>query len=383
MLAALVTEQIDFKLAYPWHSVPMFELPKFKLFEKTRARFKRKKKQAPSRPKKPMSPKVRFWVLVLVDTAIGLLMRSLTWGLILFIAVLDIMAVGVTLIIAYQDVLPEALVDFVKEYVFSSQKHIRLTLQMLNLGGIADLMRDGLKALGFLWLTVTLLTLGATFLTRLVWNRRTRKKMEASGKLGGKLAPGEVLIPLHDPLTLQMDDEFSRFVHLYAFYLDLRCRSPEDASRVAQTMDALKAALSQELVKLAEGRVVQVKRDDAITALSDAARLTTEGGIVGVILRTSDYHRLKKPESAIVKSADPNAKPKMKMSTSWGTKPYQDLAAASAADAPAAPPPTSGPLAPAPPEVAEPPAEEPPKQMIDAASLVAQKARNVLDGLRG
>ncbi len=361
----------------------MFELPKFKLFEKTRARFKRKKKQAPSRPKKPVSPKVRYWVLVLVDTAIGLLMRSLTWGLILFIGVIDIVAVGVTLIIAYQDVLPEPIVDFVKEYVFSSQKHIRLTLQMLNLGGIADLMRDGLKALGFLWLTVTLLTLGATFLTRYVWNRKTRKRMEASSKLGGKLAPGEVLIPLHDPLTLKMDDEFSRFVHLYAFYLDLRCRSPEDASRVAQTMDALKAALSQELIKLAEGRVVQVKRDDAITALSDAARLTTQGGIAGVILRTSDYHRLKKPDSAIVKSPDPNAKPKMKMSTSWGTRPYQDLADASAADTPTAPPPTSGPLAPAPTEVAQPPAEEPPKQVIDAASLVAQKARNVLDGLRG
>lgn len=362
----------------------MFELPKFKLFEKTRARFKRKKKQAPSRPKKPMSPKVRFWVLVLVDTAIGLLMRSLTWGLIFFIAVLDIMAVLVTLIIAYQDVLPEALVDFVKEYVFSSQKHIRLTLQMLNLGGIADMMRDGLKALGFLWLTVTLLTLGATFLTRYIWNRKTRKKMEANERLGGKLAPGEVLIPLHDPLTLQMDDEFSRFVHLYAFYLDLRCRSPEDASRVAQTMDALKAALSQELVKLAEGRVVQVKRDDAITALSDAARLTTQGGIVGVILRTSDYHRLRKPESAIVKPTDPNAKPKMKMSTSWGAKPYQDLAAISSAEPAAAPPAAPAPApVPASAEADAPPAEEPPKPAVDAASLVAAKARNVLDGLRG
>ena len=73
----------------------------------------------------------------------------------------------------------------------------------------------------------------------------------------------------------------------------------------------------------------------------------------------------------------------MKMSTSWGTRPYQDLADASAADTPTAPPPTSGPLAPAPTEVAQPPAEEPPKQVIDAASLVAQKARNVLDGLRG
>lgn len=363
----------------------MFELPKFRLFEKTRARFKRKKKQAPSRPKKPVSPKVRYWVLVLVDTAIGMLMRALTWGMILTIALLDIIAVGVTLVIAFQDDLPDYIVDFVKEHVFSSQKHIRLRLQMLNLDGIADLMRDGLKALGFLWLAVTLLTLAATVLTRYIWNRKTRKKMEANAKLGGKLAPGEVLIPLHDPLTLQMDDEFSRFVHLYAFYLDLRCRSPEDASRVAQTMDALKAALSQELVKLAEGRVVQVKRDDAITALSDAARLTTQGGIVGVILRTSDYHRLKKPESAIVKPADPNAKPKMKMSTSWGAKPYQDLAAVTAAEPPAAPAaaaPAPAP-APAPAEAAAPPAEEAPKPAVDAASLVAAKARNVLDGLRG
>ncbi len=330
-----------------------------------------------------MSPKVRFWVLVLVDASIGILMRVVTWGLIFFIAVLDLTAVGVTLIIAYQDVLPEALVDFVKTYVFSSQKHIRLTLQMLNLGGIADLMRDGLKALGFLWLTVTLLTLGATFLTRYIWNRKTRKKIEANEKLSGRLAPGEVLIPLHDPLTLQMDDEFSRFIHLYAFYLDLRCRSPEDASRVAQTMDALKAALSQELVKLAEGRVIQVKRDDAITALSDAARLTTQGGIVGVILRTSDYHRLRKPESAVVKPADPSAKPKIRMSTSWGTKPYQDVAAAAVAEPPAAPPPVpaTGPLAEAP--MPADAAEAPAKPAVDAASLVAAKARNVLDGLRG
>ena len=362
----------------------MFELPQFKLFEKTRARFKRKKKQAPSRPKKPMSPKVRFWVLVLVDASIGVLMRALTWGMIAFIAVIDILAVLVTLIIAYQDVLPEALVDFVKVHVFSSQKHIRLTLQMLNLDGIADMMRDGLKALGFLWLTVTFLTFGATVLTRYIWNRRTRKKMEANAKLEGKPAPGEILIPLHDPLTLQMDDEFSRFVHLYAFYLDLRCRSPEDASRVAQTMDALKTALSQELVKLAEGRVIQVKREDATTALSDAARQVTSGGIVGVILRTSDYHRLRKPESAIVKPADSNAKPKMKMSTSWGAKPYQDLAAISAAEPAAAPPAAAAPApAPAPAEAAEAPVEEPPKPLADAASMVAAKARNVLDGLRG
>ena len=365
----------------------MFELPKFRLFEKATARFKRKKKMAPSRPKKPMSPKVRFWVLVLVDASIGLLMRALTWGMIAFIAVLDIAAVLVTLIIAYQDVLPEALVDFVKEHVFSSQKHIRLTLQMLNLGGIADMMRDGLKALGFLWLTVTLLTLGATFLTKYIWNRRTRKKMEANAGLSVKLAPGEVLIPLQDPLTLTMDDDFSRFVHLYAFYLDLRCRSPEDASMVAQSMNELKAALSQELVKLAEGRVVQVKRDDAIIALSDAARLITHGGIVGVILRTSDYQRLKKPESAILKPTDPNAKPKMKMSTSWGTKPYQELVAASAvvsgaaAAPPGAAPPAAAPEAPA--AADTPPAEEPPKPMADKNSLVAEKARNVLDGLRG
>jgi hypothetical protein len=360
----------------------MFELPKFQLFEKTRAKFRRKKKQAPSRPKKPVSPKVRYWVLVLVDTAIGLLMRALTWGMIFTIAALDILAVAVTLIVSFQDDLPVWLVDFVKEYVFSTQKHVRLKLEMLNLGGIADMMRDGLKALGLLWLTVTLLTFGATVLTRYVWNRRSRKRAEAEGgRLGRKLRPGEVLVPLHDPLMLEMNDEFSRYAHLYAFYLDLRCRSAEDASRAAQSMDSLKASLGAELVKLAESEVVQVKRDTAISALSDAARLITNGGIVGVILRSSDYHRVKKPESEISKSPQPaGAKPRVKMSTSWGAKPYQQVAAA--------PPPETGPLS-APPVVAatapaaEPAAPELPTIPMDPASLVANKARDMLAGLRG
>lgn len=359
----------------------MFELPQFRLFEKTRAKFRRKKRQAPSRPKKPVSPKVRYWALVLVDTAIGLLMRALTWGMILAIAALDIAAVAVTLIVSFQDDLPVWLVDFVKEHVFSSQKHVRLTLQMLNLDGIADMMRDGLKALGVLWVAVMTLTLGATMLTRYVWARRTRKKAEADGRLGRKLKPGEVLVPLHDPLMLEMNDEFSRFAHLYAFYLDLRCRSAEDASRVAQTMDSLKASLGAELIKLAESQVVQVKRDTAISALTDAARLITHGGIVGVILRSSDYHRIKKPESEISKSPPAaGAKPKIRMSTSWGAKP----------NAVAAPVPESGPLSAPPATVtaAEAPAEaapapEPPTIQMDPASLVANKARDMLAGLRG
>jgi hypothetical protein len=379
MLAATLTEQIDFRrLTY---SEQMFELPKFQLFEKTRARFRKKKKQAPSRPKKPMSPKVRYWVLVLVDTAIGLLMRSVTWGLIFTIALLDICAVAVTLIIAFQDVLPVWLVDFVKEYVFSSQKHIRLSLQMLNLDGIADLMRDGLKALGMLWIAVSLLTIGASFLTRYVWNRRTRKKAEANARFSGKLAPGEVLVPLHEPLTLVMDDDFSRFVHTYAFYLDLRCRSPEEASRVAMSMDSLKATLSQELVKLAESQVVQMKRDAAISALTDAARIVTNGGIVGIILRSSDYNRLKKPDSVVVPVAPAGAKPRIKMSTTWGAKPFQEMAAP-------APTPATGPLSAPPAPVAQPAAEaaepeKPPPGPIDAKSLVAERARDVLAGLRG
>lgn len=358
----------------------MFELPKFRLFEKTRARLKRKKKAAPSRPKKPVSPKVRYWALVLVDTAIGLLMRAVTWGLIAAIAVLDIVAVGVTLIVAFQDVLPVALVDFVREYVFSSQKHVRVTLQMLNLGGIADLMRDGLRALGMLWISVSVLTLGATVLTRYVWARRTQKKIDANAEMAGKLAPGEVLVPLHDPLMLVMDDEFSRFAHAYAFYLDLRCRSAEDASSVAMTMESLKATLSAKLITLAESQVVQVKRDAAIAALTDAARAVTGGGIIGVILRSSDYQRVRKSESAVVE-APPGAKPRMKMSTSWG--PQSAASAVAPATGPLSTPPVAVAAAPAEAVVHEPAVPEAPMMKLDPASLVAARARDVLAGLRG
>ena len=342
------------------------------------------KQQAPSRPRPPPKPKEKHWSVAMMDVAISLLMRVVTWGMIIGIAALDIFAVAFTLIIAFQDDMPVWLVDFVKEYVFASQKHIRLSLKMLNLEGIADLMRDSLKALGMLWIVVSVLTLGATVLTRYVWHRRTRKRADSEGgRLGRKLGAGEVLVPLHDPLMLEMDDEFSRYVHLYAFYLDLRCRSADDASRVAQSMESLKMSLGGELVKLAESQVVQVKRDAASNALSDAARAVTGGGIVGVILRSSDYHRLKKPESAIAKAQanrDGSTKPKMKLSTSWGAKPYQDVAAS--------PPSATGPLStppPAPtetPEEAAAPAPEPPKP-LDPQSLVAAKARDVLAGLRG
>jgi preprotein translocase subunit YajC len=364
----------------------MFELPKFRLFEKTRARFKPKKRMAPSRPKPKAPPRVRYWLLAFLDISIALLVRAVTWGLIIFIAGLDLLAVAVTLIISFQDSLPTFLVDFVKEYVFSTQKHIRLRLELLNLGGIADLMRDGLKALGLLWLVVTLLTLGATFLTRYIWQRRTRKKTEADAKLGGKLAPGEVLVPLHDPLMLEMDDEFSRFVHRYAFYLDLRCRSAEDATRAVQAMDTLKATLSTELVTLAEGRMVQVRREEAISALSKAANRVTTGGVVGIILRTSDYHRLRKPESAVTPAAAGSGPPKVKMSTSWGPKPYQEIVAAGpevAADAG----PTSAP-AEASQVHAEAMSDAPggPPQTAEAGpapAIATQKVRDVLAGLRG
>jgi hypothetical protein len=340
--------------------------------------------QAPSRPRPPPKPKEKHWSVALMDVAISLLMRLVTWGMIIGIAALDIFAVAFTLIIAFQDDMPVWLVDFVKEYVFASQKHIRLSLKMLNLEGIADLMRDSLKALGMLWVVVSVLTLGATVLTRYVWHRRTRKRADSEGgRLGRKLGAGEVLVPLHDPLMLEMDDEFSRFVHLYAFYLDLRCRSADDASRVAQSMDALKQSLGMELVKLAESQVVQVKRDAAINALSDAARAITGGGIVGVILRSSDYHRLKKPESAIAKApaGGGGGKPKMKLSTSWGAKPYQDVGAAPAT--PAATGPLSTPPAPAAEAPAEAAAPAPELKPLDPQSLVAAKARDVLAGLRG
>lgn len=340
---------------------------------------------APSRPRPPPKPKEKHWSVAIMDVAIAFLMRAVTWGLIIGIAALDIFAVAFTLIIAFQDDMPIWLVDFVKEYVFASQKHIRLSLKMLNLEGIADLMRDSLKALGMLWVVVSVLTLGATVMTRYVWHRRTQKRASSDGgRLGRRLGAGEVLVPLHDPLMLEMDDEFSRFVHLYAFYLDLRCRSADDASRVAQTMESLKVSLGAELVKLAQSQVVQVKRDAAITALSDAARAITGGGIVGVILRSSDYHRLKKPESAIAKAqANPDGtKPKMKLSTSWGAKPYQDVAAAPAA--------ATGPLSAPPPAPSEEPAEgtapapaAEPLKPLDPQSLVASKARDVLAGLRG
>lgn len=336
--------------------------------------------QAPSRPRPPPKPKDKHWLVKLMDVAIAILMRVVTWGLILGIAALDIFAVAFTLIIAFQDDMPVWLVDFVKEYVFASQKHIRLSLKMLNLEGIADLMRDSLKALGMLWVVLSVLTLGATVLTRYVWHRRTRKRAESEGRIGRKLGAGEVLVPLHDPLMLEMDDEFSRFVHLYAFYLDLRCRSAEDASRVAQSMEPLKQSLGLELVKLAESQVVQVKRDTAITALSDAARAITGGGIVGVILRSSDYHRLKKPESAVAKPPSGGAKPQIKMSTSWGAKPYQDVGAAPAA--PAATGPLSTPPAPVAETPAEPAAPEPELKPLDPTSLVASKARDMLAGLR-
>ncbi len=340
--------------------------------------------QAPSRPRPPPKPKEKHWSVAMMDVAISVLMRVVTWGMIIGIAALDIFAVAFTLIIAFQDDMPVWLVDFVKEYVFASQKHIRLSLKMLNLEGIADLMRDSLKALGMLWVVVSVLTLGATVLTRYVWHRRTRKRADSDGgRLGRRLGAGEVLVPLHDPLMLEMDDEFSRYVHLYAFYLDLRCRSAEDASRVAQSMESLKMSLGGELVKLAESQVVQVKRDAAINALSDAARAVTGGGIVGVILRSSDYHRLKKPESAMAKPAagdGAGGKPKIKLSTSWGAKPYQDVAAA----APAA----TGPLSAPPAAPAEPAAEaaapaEEAQKPLDPQSLVAAKARDVLAGLRG
>jgi hypothetical protein len=360
----------------------MFELPKIRLFEKTRKRFRRKKKMAPSRPKKPVSPKVRYWLLVMVDTAIALLMRAITWGMIFTIAVLDIVAVFTILVVAFQDDLPTFVVDFVREYVFGAPQHKKLSLNMIDLDGIADMMRDGLKALGVLWITVSALTLGATVLTRYVWQRRTRKKLEAQAKTAGKLMPGEILVPLHDPLMLQMDDEFSRYVHLYAFYLDLRCRTAEDASNVARAMESLKAGLSAELVKMAEGQVVQVKRDDAITALSEAARAISGGGVVGVILRSSDYHRLKKPDSAVVATPPAGgARPKVKLTTSWGAKAYQDVAAAQPAEAPADQAPAAAwlPAADAPAA----PAESPPPQPVDPKSLVAERARDVLAGLRG
>ncbi|MBM3547427.1 MAG: hypothetical protein FJX54_10765, partial [Alphaproteobacteria bacterium] len=296
----------------------MFELPKFQLFEKTRAKFRKKKKMAPSRPKKPVAPAVRYWLLVAIDAAIGLLMRSITWGLIVAIGLLDLFAVFVTLVVAYQDALPTFIVDFVKEYVFSTQKHMRLTLQMLNLDGIADLMRDGLKALGMLWVAVMALTFGATLLTRYVWIRRTQKKLEKDARLSGKLAPGEVLVPLHDPLVLEMNDDFSRFKHVYSFYLDLRCRSADDASRVAMAMDGLKAALSAELIGLAQSQVVQLKRDAAINALTQAAQSVTGGSVAGVVMRSSDYNRIRKPESAVLPPPPPGTKPQVKMSTSWG-----------------------------------------------------------------
>jgi hypothetical protein len=288
----------------------------------------------------------------------------------------------VTLVVAYQDTLPSFVVDFVKEYVFSSQKHVRLTLQMLHLDSIADLMRDGLKALGMLWVAVMTLTSGVTLLTRYIWIRRTQKKLEANSLLSGKLAPGEVLVPLHDPLVLEMNDDFSRFKHVYAFYLDLRCRSADDASRVALAMDGLKAALSAELIGLAENQVVQLKRDSAINALTDEARSVTSGGIVGVVLRSSDYNRIRKPESAVLPPPPPGTKPKVKMSTSWGGR-----------SASGAPVPASGPLS-APPvpaaaaaaeatPSAEPVAEAAALAPLDPASLVAAKARDVLAGLRG
>lgn len=326
--------------------------------------------------------KPKHWVLGLIDIAIKVLVRAITWGVIFAIGAIDLLAMGVTLVVAFQDHLPPAIVDFVNEYIFQGQKHGRLSLAMIDLGAIADLMRSGLKALGVLWIVMVVVMFGATFLSRYAWKRRTRKAAEAGGASAAALAPGEILVPLHDPLMLQMDDDFSRFVHVYAFYLDLRCRSADDASAIARTMENLKAALSAELVKMAEGRVVQVKRDDAMSALSDAARAVTNGGIVGVILRTSDYHRLRKPESAIKKAPEgAEIKPKLKMSTSWGAKPYQDIAAGNAAAAQASAPAAEAAAAPA--QQAAPVEETPPPPPVDAASLVADKARDVLAGLRG
>src|SRR6185436_19560259 len=116
-------------------------------------------------------------------------------------------------------------------------------------------------------------------------------------------------------------------------------------------------------------------------------RLVSGGGIVGVILRTSDYHRLRKPESAMATTPPAGGKPKVKMSTSWGAKPYQEVAAA--ASPIAAPPPPAGtetasPAAAMPADLAELGAPESAKpKPADANSMVAERAKNVLDGLRG
>jgi len=145
-------------------------------------------------------------------------------------------------------------------------------------------------------------------------------------------------------------------------------------------MEGLKASLSAELIALAESQVVQLKRDAAINALTDAARTATAGGVVGVVLRSSDYNRVRKPESAVLPPPPPGTKTKVKMSTSWGAR--------SSAGTPL---PTSGPLS-APPapaaaeaaDTAEPVvAETPSLAPLDPTSLIAGKARDVLAGLRG
>jgi len=347
-----------------------------------------------TKPKESKTAHLKRQALGWIDRVILVLMRVLIWSVLIGIIAIDIAAVLVTLVVIFQDDLPLFVVDFVRDILLAGQSRARLTLQMVNLDGLADMARDGLKALALLWVGVTALTLGATWLAHTAWQRKYKKATPTKGK-GAAASSSEVIMPLMDPLLLEMDDEFSRYIHRYSFNLDLRCRTPQDAAGVNAWIDALKTTLSNELVSLAKGSIVQVRREEAIAALSAAAQSVSGGAIVGVILRGSDYIRLNKPPSAAPAEAPPaGQKARVKMSTSWGAKAHSDIGA----------PPASGPLS-APPapsaategagdgaaragggsaagEAAEEPPPAPPAPR-PIAGIDTEQARNLLAGIRG
>jgi hypothetical protein len=284
-----------------------------------------------TKPKESKTAHLKRQALGWIDRIILILMRVLIWAVLIGIIAIDIAAVLVTLVVIFQDDLPPFIVDFVRDILLAGQRGARLSLQMVNLDGLAEMARDGLKALALLWVGVTALTVGATWLAHTAWQRKYKKATPTKGKGGALSSPSEVIMPLTDPLLLEMNDEFSRYIHRYSFNLDLRCRTPQDAAGVNAWIDALKTTLSNELVRLAKGSIVQVRREEAIAALSEAAQSVSGGAIVGVILRGSDYIRLNKPASAVPTEAPPEGqKARVKMSTSWGAKAHSDLSAGAA-----------------------------------------------------